>query len=374
MRNHRWLTCLLFVTIVCMGVVVRQAPLILDDLDEMAHVRRIGGFTDLIGLDCYGFFRPFKNLLFAGSDGLSNSLLSTHGFSLVLFLITTGISLVFLERLLGSRIRALAGTAIWALAPTMISTATWLSNANILLMTAGVLVGLLLHDHAQNLMVTNKKQQAIGAWGLAAVTEFLALVSYESAVAFIGLAFLCDGMRDRSRWRQKQSWLAYGAYAMVLIFYLAVRSHYQGIMALDNPLISPMSKSQLMISAGWLTWNHLDLWLWPFGRQQLMGSYIWGGPGFAMKLITGWSVLAGIIAVAWAAKRRWPLVSGGLVWFLLSFAPAGNFLPFFNGLVNDAYLVLPSLGLAWALVAFWPSDPNALKLRSVRFGIIVLIV
>ena len=41
-----------------------QAPRLLDDVDQLSHIRSFTSWKDCVGRDCYGFFRPVKNLIF----------------------------------------------------------------------------------------------------------------------------------------------------------------------------------------------------------------------------------------------------------------------------------------------------------------------
>jgi len=55
---------LLLCAVVALGLQSISSPALLDDLDQGYHVRSFTSLKQCIGLDCYGFFRPVKNLLF----------------------------------------------------------------------------------------------------------------------------------------------------------------------------------------------------------------------------------------------------------------------------------------------------------------------
>ncbi|MCB1131799.1 MAG: hypothetical protein KDN05_11755 [Verrucomicrobiae bacterium] len=105
---------------------------------------------------------------------------------------------------------------------------------------------------------------------------------------------------------------------------------------------------QLSASAPWFLWRHFRMWVVPFGSLEILGSYAWLRSASAAELIFGGVFLTGLIGTAAATWRRAPLVSYGLWFFLIASIPAGNFVPGFNGPINDAYLTIPSIGLALA--------------------------
>jgi tetratricopeptide (TPR) repeat protein len=112
-----------------------------------------------------------------------------------------------------------------------------------------------------------------------------------------------------------------------------------------------MSPAQVSFSSGYLLVDHLLWWLFPFGRQNIMGAFVWGKTATAMELAASWLGLALLAVLAFRFRRSLPLVSFGLAWFVVGMAPTCNLIPVQNNPFADYYMVLPSLGLAVAFIA-----------------------
>ena len=70
-----------------------------------------------------------------------------------------------------------------------------------------------------------------------------------------------------------------------------------------------------------------------------------------LGLAAAWLFLGGLVGIAAFTWKRLPHISYGILFFLVASFPAGNFLPTFNGPINDAYVTIPSIGLAIAVAA-----------------------
>jgi predicted negative regulator of RcsB-dependent stress response len=130
---------------------------------------------------------------------------------------------------------------------------------------------------------------------------------------------------------------------------------------------SPMSALQVFATSACLVIDHLAMWFWPPGRQEILGTFVWDYSASPALLAVCWAGLLSAIVVlgvliAMRSKRKslacesgvpddMGIIVFGLCWFVMSFVPMGNFIPVRSGPFADYYLVLPSLGLAAALVA-----------------------
>jgi tetratricopeptide (TPR) repeat protein len=67
-----------------------------------------------------------------------------------------------------------------------------------------------------------------------------------------------------------------------------------------------------------------------------------------VSLAFGWLFLIVLLGCAFLARKRYPAITFGLAFFVVASLPSGNFLPCFNGPIYDAYVTIPSIGLAFA--------------------------
>lgn len=350
-RRARWSLVALLLVAGAASIPFLHAPPFLDDIDEaeyLQHVTTVGG---LLRCDCYGLFRPVKNLVFYGVMHLTpDTPVVRHGLSVALFLAVIALSFVLFRRLLRHERWALVATAIYALAPSQWSAVAWFSTVNILVMVTGCWLALWAYDEARE--QERARPRAAAGWRLAAAAWYLlALFSYESAVAFPALLLVWDGCRRRALWTRR-SLAHYAAFGGLTLAYLAVRALAGGHVQISGENMQPgITPLQLSATSGWFIWDHLSCWLWPFGRQSLNGSFLWGPAVVWRRLLPGWLALAALAGLVWRARRRLPLAAWGGAWFFIAFLPTSNLLPLRNGPLAEYYLMLPSLGLALAVTA-----------------------
>lgn len=347
-RTHVWAETLAVAVLLALVCVIAwpgfKAPLMLDDLDQTNYV---GGFTswqDCFGRDCYGLFRPVKNLIYYGLGDLA--LFKWHALNLSVYLGAVVAVYLFVRRLLGSPLWALAAVTLWATSPTQVSTAVWMSAVNLSLAIALTCACLCFHDLSRA-----KSGRALGLTALALLSLFLAECSYETAVAVPGLCVLVDALRKRSLF-SRAAILHYLGLAAVTLFYLAIRAHAGAVLSKHGMLgIAPdITSWQLSLSAPWFLWRHFSMWLMPLGRIEFCGTYVWGISAAPWELAAAWVwlfLLMGLIFLTW---KRAPWVAFGLLWFLVSSFPSSNFIPIWAGPIADYYLVFPGIGLAIALL------------------------
>ena len=87
--------------------------------------------TDALGKDAFGFFRPVKNLLFLAVAPLEDKPLAWHAVCLAAYLAAVAGVFRLAWGFLGGWKPALLAAAVWGLSPTCVSTALWMSAANI---------------------------------------------------------------------------------------------------------------------------------------------------------------------------------------------------------------------------------------------------
>ena len=316
----------------------------IDDARELSFVRKASSFWPLLGRDGFGLFRPVKNLLWLAFFHLSGwSIRWCH-----VFAITVGIAsffpvLALLRRILTDETRALAATSLWILSPTIVSSTAWLSGLNIQVMAAFSALSISCHDSAWDGGSFRWSRIALSSAFL-----FLALVSYESAIAVFPILLLFDALLRPGRMKSALSWTSHACHGSIVILYLAIRHLTTARNSMANGW-AEATRLQLAASSPYFTVQHFASWFWPFGRFTVLGSYRWGDAAIwtlVACLLFGLAIL--VLAFVW--RRQFPVLSFCILFALLAFAPTSNCLGFGNGPYGDYYLTLPSIGIAAGIV------------------------
>lgn len=339
---RRWL--LVFVPILYAAIFVFTLSdqwFLCDDGPEIGFVQGSEKVSDLLGADTFGYFRPIKNVLFFVFSRISPAV-GVKGCRLVA--IAVGILSFFLTLPLFRRIfddewKALAAASVWLLAPTLVSTVAWLSCLNIQIMAFCVALTVVLHDSAWDEGTFHPARIA-----LAAALLFIALVSYECAIAAAPILLAFDWILRPERLRTREARWAHAAYWAVVSLYLAIRAGSTAKFIATGSWVEA-ERWQLSLSSPWIATQHFITWFWPFGRFTVLGSYQWGD-------VTAWTlaacaVLGGcVLLLAVLSRKRWPVLSFCILFALFGFAPVSNVLGSGNGPYGDYYLTLSSIGLA----------------------------
>jgi Tetratricopeptide repeat len=330
---------LLVVTSVWPGMVSRPFT---DDVFQLEKSSQITKWTEIFQPDAFNFFRPVKNAIFMVAAPFEKNLIAWHWIGLAAYL-AAGLGIYKIASIcLSSKRAALIAMAVWALSPTCASTAIWLSCANISL---GVAFGALVFHFHERMMLRGSLAAQAGC----VLFYVLSLLCYEAMIAVPGLLFLRDLQQKRIRFDRKTV-IRYGIYTLVALGFLVLRHQFSAKSfgsAEFHTSFAPDTKGyQLSLSAPWFLWRHFLMWIFPFGTIELLGSYGWLRSTTAAGLVFGWVFLGFLLGLASYTWKRHPSISYGVLFFIVASIPAGNFLPGFNGPINDAYLTIPSIGLA----------------------------
>lgn len=320
-----------------------------DDPGELDFVRSFSVLRLLTGYDTFGLFRPVKNALW-----LVFSRLEPFGVEWChVFAIAVGIFSFFPVRALCRRVfgndwKALAAASIWLLSPTLVSCVAWLSGLNIQAMVAFAALTIVFHDKAWDGGASRPSRTAV-----ACVLLFLALVSYECAVAVAPILLAFDWILRPERLRNRRAWIPHAFYWAVVLLYLLLR-HFAGAKGVAGGRWIEATRGQLIVSSPWFAMQHLASWFWPFGRFSVGGSYVWGEVSPAVLAACAVAGVA-VLALAFAIRKRRPALSFSVLFAVLALAPVCNCLGFGNGPYGDYYLALASVGLAAGSVeiAWW---------------------
>ena len=323
-----------------------RAPLFSDDIFQLAKSKQFHSWTEVFGTDVFGFFRPVKNALFMAAAPLENHLVAWHWVGLFAYLAATLGVFRMASICLVSRRAAWLAAGLWALSPACVSTAIWLSCANISI--GLVFAACVLHFHERWALRPSPAALVACVLGCA-----LALLCYETLIAIPALLFIRD-VQQRRLGYNRRTFILYGAYSLVVLAFLLLRYHLSARNIGDyghfHPGFSPDTQAiHLSLSAPWFLWRHFLMWVFPFGTLEVFGSYGWMRSASAASLVFGWLFLLGLCGTAALTWKRFPAIAYGLLFFVVASLPSGNFLPCFNGPIIDAYVTIPSVGLAMVL-------------------------
>ncbi len=321
-----------------------RAPLFTDDIYQLEKISYYTHWSGVFKPDAFGFYRPVKNTLFLLASPLSKNLMAWHWVGLIAYLgATVGIYRIA-SICLESRWLALLATFFWAFSPSCVSTAIWVSCANISIGLIFAACVFHFHEHLA-------KKPSIASLFSCAFFFALALLCYESMIAIPALLIIRD-LQQRRLALNRQCVIRYGAYTLVAVAFMVVRAVYssKGIASHEiHPGFAPgITPLQLSLSAPWFLWRHFLMWIFPFGTLEALGSYAWLRSASVAGLVFGWLFLASLLTASAMMWKKLPVVSYGILFFVIASIPAGNFIPNFNGPINDAYVTIPSIGLAIA--------------------------
>jgi len=369
-RLHLLLFVVVLLTYVLIAWQSMHAPIfVLDDAAEFAFVRFWTSWAALWQHDCFLFFRPVKNLCFLmfnvlRPSGIEPCRLLVIGIGL---LSAVAVHALF-RRLLRQPVACLAATACWLLAPTMVSCTAWLSCVNIQIMAGLAAVSLRLFLDARDRAGASGACRLAGVW----LTSLLAMLCYEGAVCLPALFVLLDYFRCPERLRTRRAWRTYAMLGSALLFYLSLRSLRGAVpQQILSPSFGEMADGQVIVAAPWFFFQHFSIWLWPFGRQAILGGYV---PGQVSPLLLGcaWLGVAALAAGCLWLRRRLAFAALGVSWCLAAFLPMSNILAFRNGPYSDYYLALASMGLALAFG--WLVGVLAQRRAYARGALLALVV
>ena len=341
-----------------------HSPLFTDDIHQLDKSKTIVSLAGVFEPDVFGYYRPVKNALFMLAAPLKTNLVAWHWIGLAAYLGATIGVFRIASICLGCGPSALLATCVWALSPTCVSTAVWLSCANI---SIGIIfAACLFHCHERFV-----EKHTTGSLAACMLFFALSLLCYESLIAIPGLLFIRD-LQQRRISVNRHAIIRFGAYTLVALAFLVVR-HELSARAIGADRLSagfaPDTKAiHLFLSAPWFLWRHFLMWSFPFGTIELLGSYWWLRSASAASLVFGGFFLVTLLTAAAMTWKRFPLVAFGLLFFFVASIPSGNFIPCFNGPIYDAYVTIPSIGLAIALAAVCELLFQQFKMRRKESG------
>ena len=322
-----------------------------DDELEISFVSQFNSVQDTFTVDCFGLFRPVKNLIFftwtrCFPDQYPLWRLTT----IVAFLGLIPIVYQFFGLFFRDQpwLRLMT-TALWAAAPTMTSVVFWTSGTNIIVGGYGFFLYFLLSERSQKLLASEKIEMAYAVQFVSLICLAFACFSYEAAMAAPFLLLLKTYVQHWDRLREKRTWIFFFLSLFTLSLYFILREYYGGVTNfVIRPTLPAESDLWVSLSSGWMFLVHALRWLWPFGHQ---GMLIVFSPEANKTLVVVAAVAVFSLGIGlFLGRKKWPTVFLSLGWYALALLPMSNVIPLRNGPICDYYLFLPSIGLALFVV------------------------
>lgn len=275
-----------------------------------------------------------------------------HATNLLWHALVAFLSYRAMHRWLGRALPALVAAALFALHPTKAESVAWISGRTDVLCAAMILLA--CEAWAQRARASSRRA-VVGFGVLEGVATLLAYATKELSVvlfAFVAVeAWVALGRpgidiavaRKLSRAALPQLGAA--------VAYLAARQRWLPLARSDqhNPLVD---RAQMVLET--LGRDAKSLF-WPTQLSMQQGLLQSERGRFLFErgyVVAGALFVIALVALAIGARRRAPGVTMGIALFLVTILPTSNLVPTrLATLVFDRFLYLPSLGLAFALVA-----------------------
>lgn len=316
----------------------------MDDSDELTFVRQADSIWALMTRDGFSLFRPIKNFVFLAFAFLEDAWLC-RSLAILIGILTYFPVRAMGRRIFGSEGLGLAFAAIWLLAPTQVSCVAWLSCVNIQIMAGACAMAFVFHDRSGDCSGGCRRRFA----ALSSLCYFLALCSYECALALPGMFFFHDLCMRTDRLKDRSTWKIYTVYGLVAVGYMILRTAFSAANELHGSFPPGVTRIQLIAASALFLVEHLQSWAWPFGRMAVLGYYSpWITPSWVLAL--SWSLPVVMLAVAAFCWKRNRMVTFGIMSFFALYFPVSNVLGLGNNPYGDYYLAIASFGLVTMLV------------------------
>lgn len=240
----------------------------------------------------------------------------------------------------------IAVAVLFALHPAATEAVTYVSGRSLSLMASFYLASLLAHAIGRE-----QARPVLSLW-LSPLLFALALAVRETAVTLPLAILLLAWSRGKSLREELRALRVHLAVLALAAVAAAAMPAYRRFFSWSLGTRDALAQIAGQAEAHSYLWLHTVLGLGTNIDPDLRVPAVVSLPLLASAL-----GLAITIGLAFGARRRWPWLSFGLLWYLLQLAPSNSLLPRFD-LANDRHLYLALPGIALALVAL------TLRLRS----------
>lgn len=349
-----------------------EGELMFDDEQQLNHVSGFSSITDTFTVDCFGFFRPVKNLVFyvwtqTLPDNYQAWRISAAIAYVGLIPLAYGFFGLFFKK--NDWLRLLA-TAFWVSLPATTTVVSWISSTNIILGGYGFFLYFILYEKAQKAQQLGKLELAY-SWLFGALLSFaFACFSYEAAMAAPFLLIFKDFVRSSEPLKDKRTWMFFFLSLTTLALYFLLRKHHGSVTNIPElATIHTQSDIWVSLSSGWFYLIHAIRGLFPFGQQGIL--IVFNPEEHKLLVITVAVAVIILVAVLLKSRAKKPLLFLGLGWYGLALFPMANVIPLRNGPICDYYLFLPGIGLA-LFVAWMVQTTLKTKMRNLAISLSII--
>ena len=324
-------------------------------------------------------YRPLRTFTYAVNYALGGEdPFGYHLFNIVLHALNAVLVWGLLHLWTGSSIVGTAGAVLFATHPVQTAAVAYVSGRKDLLATFFVLLGLQVFTYYRR---GAGRKWLLGCWILFA----LAILSKEVAIVFPLLLILAEwallDQGDSSSQSLLSAWKArlrrsYGIYAAALT--LAALGLYHAIFIVKATRMVEFWGGSLWSNLGTtfkLFVHYLKLVFWPY---PLIVDYKGGVFSLSTGLLEPATLMSFLILVCFAAtalwiRRRQPLVSLAMFWFLATLLPVLQLIPF-HEIAADHFLYLPMVGVALAGGLLARVGWTRPKMKKVALAVFLILV
>jgi hypothetical protein len=324
-------------------------PFVYDDYETVVTNPSLVDLSNVEFVFTHNPFRPLVNVSYAVDRAIWGfDPVGFHLTNALLHAVVVVLLFLFIARVLAERQAERAGeiacvvSAIFAVHPLLTEAVGYVSGRSELLCGAWFLGALLLARRA----LVRKGAEAAAAAAGAAVCGVLAFLSKEVAVALPVVVAAYDWLvfPDTSERRRARVYRLYVP-ALVAVAALGVFR----LSALRAALSDQGGASSFnALTQAIVIWRYVGLAMWP-GRQSIMHAVhqvTTIADPLALAAVAAHVVL---LALAFRARRREPLILFGLIWFYAALAPSSSIIVLREGMAEHrAYFALAGLGVALA--------------------------
>jgi hypothetical protein len=301
---------------------------------DFAHLKNIFTENILGGVKrMSAFYRPLQILTYALDFSLWK--LDPFGYHLTNILLHIGVALAvffFLLALAAPPRAALWASLFFVVHPVHTEAVSYVSGRADPLVALFVFLCLTFY-------IRQASRQRAGLGSVPIVFAAAALLSKESAL-LLPLMVLLYHVTFRTRVRRAGFWGLLGVCAGYAVLRRAFSSHLAGEMDVVLPFFQRIPGFFAAFT------QYLRLLVWPAGLHMEYGQ-----PRFSFadpRVLLGAVLCAGSVVLFFKLRRRDPLLSFAIGWFLLTLAPVANIFPV-NAYLAEHWLYLPSVGFFLAV-------------------------
>ena len=324
-------------------------PFVYDDHDTVIANRSLADLSNIRFILVYSPFRPLVNVSYALDRWLwGYRPFGYHLTSIGLHAAAVVLLYVWIRRILSdngsardTNMAAFTGAALFAVHPMQSEAVAYVSGRSELLCAVWFIAALLL---ARDAILSGSRARA----AVAAACGLLAIASKETGLV-LPLVLLAydwllrpgdDAARRRRLWRMLAPVVAVLA-AMVAYRLMTLRGVSGGSGMV--PVLNVMTQAVVI-------WRYVGLIAWP-GGQSIMHA-VHRATSVVDPL--AWVAISALVFASVAAfrlRKSYPLVSFGVVWFLIVLAPSSSVVPLREGMAEHR-VYLASAGIFIAVAAF----------------------